>query len=91
MGGEQLMHKFYKINLQSYDGLQAGINDTLYNKYISNNKAQYIIDPIPQIINNNYAYFVLIDFIYNDELIQNYIEQLIEINESEYSEIINQS
>lgn len=81
------MYKFYKINLSLYDALQLGINQALYEKYIATQMADCVISPIPDIINNNYAYFALRDFIYKDPLIETYINQLTEITEEEYNSI----
>lgn len=78
------MYKFYKINLSLYDNLQLGINQALYDKYIAPEIAGCIIDPYPQLVNNNYVYFMLRDFIYTDPLIESYINQLTEITEDEY-------
>ena len=80
------MYKFYKIDLSLYDNLQLGINQTLYDKYIAPEIAGCIIDPSPQLVNNNYAYFTLRDFIYTDPFIETYINQLTEITEEEYTE-----
>lgn len=88
MGGVYLMHKFFKIDLLSYNNLQLEINNALYDKYIATQMGTCVLDPIPQLTINNYVYFPFPEYIYNDPLIENYINQLIEITEDEYRQAI---
>lgn len=83
-------YKFYKIDISLYDNLQLNINNAFYDKYIAIHKFDFILNNTPQLVNNGFVYVVLPSLIYNDPLILNYIDQLIEISESEYFEIANQ-
>lgn len=82
------MHKFFKIPSSMYDEIRNGIDQALYDKYIVTQKFEYILPPTSELIYNDYIYFVLNDYIYSDILIENYINQLIEITELEYTRAI---
>jgi hypothetical protein len=86
MGGEFLMYKFYKIDSSLYDNVRIQIDQNLYEKYIATGQSKYILPSNPDLINNGFVYFVLPDFIYNEHLIETYINQLTEITEQEYTE-----
>ena len=80
------MHKFYKIDSSLYDDIRIQIDQNLYDKYILTGKCEYILPLNPDLINNGFVYFVLPDFIYNEPLVENYINQLTEITEEEYNQ-----
>lgn len=89
MGGEHLMCKFFKISTELYDGIRLNIDQALYDKYIATQKLDYILYSNPDLVYEEYVYFSLPEYIYSDPLIESYIDQLTEITESEYSNMVN--
>jgi hypothetical protein len=70
-----------------YDEIRIGIDQALYDQYISTQKLDYILYSNPDLVSEGYVYFALPEYIYNDPLIESYINQLVEITEEDYSQI----
>jgi hypothetical protein len=88
MGDNTLMHKFYKSSQATYSQIQINIDAALYDKYIAAGKCSNILPPFSQdlVMPDGMVYLVIPEFIYIEDGIQTYINELIEITQQEYNQ-----
>ena len=89
MGGNTLMHKFFKTDYGTYQAVQTGLDEALYDEYILTEKCAHILSPDLQPMSDGLIYIVMPEFITSNPAAEIYINQLLEISSEEFYAAVN--